>query len=407
MVRKGRLFLVVLALAPAAALRPAEMVQVLSADVEGGAIASPAGGPYASLVSPSILGDLDYAPAVRFSNNSLLNPLLFADSTGENRPVVENTLFVRSYNAGAQPTFTWPLGQGWSLGARLLASWNWNQQTLNEAFGDDIYDYQEFGGGLLLRRFVGSWDDLVNLDFSHRDYPNYHNVDGEYQAAIGNKDYYLKDSYFVNLTLHHRQRLSDDKVFTATVHLSERLYTDDYVVQDDDSLDLNERQQDLDSTVDLGLAWRLNPTWALNLGLGGDTNTSNQNTFDTSDATATSLGVFTAGGENFEDLRLDPALRWVSGPWSAGAAYELLMRSNGRYIQDANGAYAEGRQADVEHGLSLDVERDLGDGFKVRLDGTARVALSNQAYAYPTPSNYSYFNAALGLVYNWRSAKSS
>jgi len=394
-----RRWLWIAALAAAAPAGAAQWQTVLQADLEGGVVSVPQD--TNSGVSGTLLGDVDLAPALKFDNGGLLNPLIYASANGQSRPIDEETLYVRSYALGMRPTYThtlgWTLlGGGWSAGARLLATHVWNQEALDETFGQGVYDYEEFGGGLLLRKAAGSLDDQLNLDFSHRDYPNYHDPGAD---VTGDRNYYVKDSYFWRLGFRHRDRLSDDKVLTANVRLSERDYTDSYVVSDVDGTLTGQKQNDLDANVDLGLAWRLGQAWSVDFGLGYDQLASNQNLFDTGVAPAQA----TENGDNFYDLRIDPGLHWLSGPWSAGATYELLLRQTNHYIQDPDGTYTEGLQADVEHGLSLSADRALGAGLKVRADFAAREVLSNQEFAHGTLASYSYYNAGLGLVYAWQS----
>lgn len=392
MVRALFLALLCCAAIPAGAM---QMQTVFQGDLEGGVISVPqdANGQ----VQPTLLGDLDLAPAMKFSNGGVLDPILFANGTGQTRPVDEETLYIRSYAVGTRPTYThgldWGLlGGGWSAGVRALATHDWNQDALDVPLGQGTYDFEEFGGGVLIKKAQGPLETQLSLDLTHRDYPNFHD---DLSYATEGKNYYIKDSYFWRLALRHRDRMSDSTLLNVDLHASERAYTDSYVLQDGGTLDLGQLQKDLNINLYVDLAWRLGPQMSASLGLGYDLLSSNQNLWDST------AGVFTPLGDNFDDYKLDPGLNWRSGPWSAAATYELLLRNTMHLIQDPNGDYDQGMQADAENALTLSLERALGAGLKLRLDISVRDVQSNQKFNHGDLAAYSYYNGGLGLAYEW------
>jgi hypothetical protein len=390
-----RALILALLLAAAVPVRCMQLQTVFQGDLEGGVISVPqdANGS----VQPTLLGEVNLAPAMRFPGGGVLDPLLFANGTGQTRPVDEETLYIRSYALGMRPTYThalgWSLlGGGWSAGVRALATHQWNQDALDVPLGQGTYDFEEFGAGALLKKQEGPMESQLSLDVSRRDYPNFHDA---LSYLYGGKNYYIKDSYFWRLGIRHKDRMSDTTLLAFDLHAGERDYTDSYVVQPDGTLDLGRLQRDLNVNADLDLAWRLGARWSASLGLGYDLLSSNQNLYDQT------ANVYTPLGDNYGDYRLDPGLNYLAGPWSAAATYELLLRNTMHYIQDPDGDYAQGLQADTEHALTLSLERSLGRGLKLRLDLSAREVLSNQKFNHGDLAAYSYYNGGLGLAYEW------
>jgi len=337
---------------------------------------------------------------------------MFASSDGQSRPIDEDVLYVRSYTLGTRPTFTLPLGgSGWTAGARVLAEHVWNQDSLGQALGQGYYDYEEYGGGLLLKREVGPLSTELTADRSYRDYPNYY-VDG--QQYTNGLDYHQLDSWWWRFGLRHRDQMSPSTLLTASLRFSVRDYTDNYVVQSDGTLTVH-KQRDYGSGGDLDLAWKLAQGWGLDLGVGFDINNSNQNFYDDIQFKAEQAlniqnpyNIFTPNFEDYEDLRVDPGLHWVAAvnTWYADCSYELLLRSTGIRIQNPDGFYTDGLQADVEHGVSLDFGRILARGLRVHANLNGRDVLSNQEFAHGGAlAAYSYYNGGLGLAYEWESAK--
>lgn len=386
----------------------AEWQTVLQADLAGGVIAVN-GTPEnpGSEVSGTVLGNLYLAPALRFSNGDILDPLVFANSDGQSRPIDEDVLYVRSYTVGIRPTFTLPLGTGgWSAGARILAEHVWNQDALGQALGQGLYDYEEYGAGLILKREVAPLATELTLDGSYRDYPNYQ-VPGS--DLTEGKDYYQLDSWWWRAALRHRDQVGDGRLLTFAVRFSIRDYTDNYVVNQDGTLDFGRKQVDYGAGAELDYAWRVTAAWGLDLGLGYDGNFSNQNYFDQTEANIDSFNVYTPNFEDYQDLRLDPGVHWVGQTalknWYADVSYELLLRSTGIRIENPDGAYTDGLQADVEHGVNLTLGRLLGHGLRVHADLHARDVLSNQEFDRGALASYSYYNATLGLDYYWDTGK--
>ncbi|HTB33711.1 MAG TPA: hypothetical protein VK842_02500, partial [bacterium] len=124
--------------------------------------------------TPLYLGDLVVSPAMAWPGGDSLNPLLYMNSTAQQYSLENQQLFQRTWSYGARPTFMAPLGGDWKWGARALAQDGKNWETNGEiARMQGLYDYEEYGGGVLLQRDTPTQSTHLNLDLSWRDYPYY------------------------------------------------------------------------------------------------------------------------------------------------------------------------------------------------------------------------------------------
>jgi hypothetical protein len=364
--------------------------------------------------TPLFLGDLVVSPALAWPGGSVLNPLLYVNSTAQQYSLENQQLFQRTWNFGARPTYTAPLNADWKWGARVEAQQTKNWETADEiAKMQGIYDDEEYGGGLLLQHDTKALSTHVSLDLSWRDYPYDRSPASSVLTGTAGA---ILDAWWWKLGLRHRDRLSDTQLLNISGWVAWRDYTDSYVQNVDPSVDKpgvylpGRKQMDVPGSVDVDLDWRLTQSWALDLGVGCDFLWSNQNLFDQTGSyssvttSGSSLGVSMPGVYNSFDTRLDPGLLWQSQSWQAHFSGELLFRNTAKPIRDPDGVYTYGLQSDVEYGLGLGASRDL-HWYHLSLVGNAawRVVTSNQEFVQGQPYAYSYYNLSVGLQYAYAS----
>jgi hypothetical protein len=276
---------------------------------------------------------------------------------------------------------------------RLLAESNKNWETAGEVSRlSGLYDSEEYGAGAFVVHAAGSASTQLGLDVSYRDYPNYR------EPGTGSP---IKDAWWTRLSLKHRDRISDDKVVTLNGWVGWRQYTDALVVnlngQGGGPGSYGGSQVDIPGTVDLGLAWRLDPEWALDLGVGSDFTWSDQNLLDINAAPVQPV----PGVDNELAWRVDLGLLWQGQRWQSHLGYEVLQRFTSHPIQDPDAAYTLGEQTDMEHGLTWSLSRALTPSLRAELNASMRWVMSNQEYSPQSPASYRYQNVTLGLEYGY------
>jgi hypothetical protein len=388
---------------------------VIEADAQGGRAQTTADDG-----TPLYLVDLVASPALAWPDGSVLNPLLYMNSTAQQYSLENQQLFQRTWNYGARPTYTAPLGTDWKWGVRAEAQQNKNWETNGEiAKMQGIYDDEEYGGGLLLQRDTSAESTHASLDLTWRDYPYYRYTGAIPLSLTGQsdgKDAAILDAWWWKLGLKHKDRISDTKLLNINGWVALRDYTDSYVVDADPSsggygsvqLDSAHLQRDVPGSLDVDFDWRVAQSWALDFDVGCDFLWSNQNLFDTngsySDVTSTPAGLGIPGVYNSFDTRLDPGLLWQNQSWQAHFSGELLLRNTSKPIRVPDGVYTHGLESDVEYGLALGASRDL-HWYHLSLIGNAswRVVTSNQEFEQGQPYAYSYYNLSVGLQYIYAS----
>lgn len=234
-----RLFLLA-ALAMASRLAALEVQPLVHLSLNGG-YAGVQNGQATALM----LGEFFAVPALQFSESSTLTPSLYLVGGGQQRALEEGTLFARTGVLGFRPQWKISGGDGSAWLLRAEARRAYNVEAVNESYGSGRYDYEDFSLGAGWEGGKSFIPLGLNLDASHRDYPNYHNLSAEQTQY---KNYYIKDFYGYRGEVH-----MDAAPFGRLGgSVQWRQYTDSYVVNPDSGLvDTSTPQHDL--LYDLGL----------------------------------------------------------------------------------------------------------------------------------------------------------
>jgi hypothetical protein len=346
------------------------------------------------------VGSLFAVPALKLSPSWTLLPTLYANATGQERSIEEDTLFVRTALMGFRPTLKLATAPDSAWIFRLDARKSLNVEAVNESFGTGLYDYEDFSAGVSWQHPLLDLPVELSLDTDHRDYPNYRQLGseltGDKNSAI--KDYNgLRGGLKVALPPWGQLRLSSQW----------KDYTDAYIVNAvDGTVDTNDPgqlQHDLYSTADLegGLKWgeQASVSW----GLGWQWNSSNQNSFDPDHTDVAGDNANLVKSQDYMVWSLDLSTEWQSqGGFKVSGGYSLLLRDSNRPVQDINGVYQSALIADTENGLNLNLSQSLGKGFSLVGSASDRWVISNQVYQAAGLPNYSFYSVNAGIAWDWQ-----
>ena len=373
---------------------PAFSVQpLLHMDLRGG-YAGVAGQASTALIQ----GELMAVPAIQLDEKASLTPSFYLLGGGQERALDQGALFVQTASVGFRPQFRYRTDQGSSYLARFEARRAYNVEAVNESPGTGRYDYEDL-------RLAGGWDSApgewpfgASLELGHRGYPNYHNIAAAV-ALTDDKNYYLKDYYGTKGEAH----LGLAPLGRLSFALERKGYSDAYVIDAvTGQVDTSKAQSDLVYDVALRGGLPLSEAWALGWDLDWQANSSNQNSFDTSQAQPQSL-------PNSNDYMATAA--GLSAQWKADngfammGGYTLNFRNLNRPIQDPAGAYTQGKVAEVEHDVDLGLSYPMAYGLRGVAGASARLLLSNQGYAATGIPSYTYYSTNVGLQWDWQGGR--
>lgn len=343
--------------------------------------------------TPLAQGEFFAVPALQFTDRTSLTPSLYFVGGGQERSLEEQALFVRTASVGFRPQVK--LHQEgdslWTLTGDLRHAYN--VEAVNESVGLGLYDYEDYSLAL-------GWDSKfqdvpagVSARLSRRGYPNYHNLASE---QYGGKDFYIKD--FVGGQGEAHADLGPLGHLGASVEL--RNYPDAYVTSAVDGLvDLGQNQRDVLENVGLGGGRGLTPALALGWNLGWQASQSNQNVFDSSQATPVGL----PHADDYSAYIASVSAQWKPGQtWSLLGSYTANFRNFNRPIQEPDASYTQGSVAEVEHDLSLGLRWPLGPGWAAVAGADAQFLLSNQEYAAAGVPSYNYYSGTAGIQWDWK-----
>jgi hypothetical protein len=359
-------------------------------------------GGYANVVGSTSsglgLGNLFVVPALSLSDSTLLLPNIYANASGQERSIEEDTVFVRTLLYGFKPVLKYKYSSSTTLLARVDIKHNYDIQALGESFGTGLYDYEEYGGGvgadfatLLPVPFS------LGLDYSHRSYPNYRNqnpTNPVLAAALGSKDYYFKDFWDLKPSL----KADLGPIGRFDLALQVRSYPDSYLYAQDLTIPVNPGtlQRDYLVTADLKGGMALTKEWMLLWSFSEMDNSSNMGSVDTT------ANRFFADSESYSAFTVSPGLQWQGELWGASLAYSAVFRNLNRPIQNSDGSYADGMIADIEHGINAEIRRKLAYHISAVLGGSYRLVRSNQEATTAGLPNYAFYNINAGLQWQWQ-----
>ena len=382
-----RMKLLALAILFQGRLLAVELQPLLHVDLRGGMAA--VGGQQSSAL---LQGQLFAVPALQFNEKMVLMPSLYFLGGGQERSLQETALFVRSASMGFKPQFRLrdDSGQAWTLAADLRHAYN--IEAVNENYGSGHYDYEDYGASLGWDRKLQEVPLGLNVRYAHRGYPNYHNIASEQSPG---RNFYIKD-YYGALGEAHADLGPAGRV---SLSFEQRSYPDSYVVDDSNGQLKDEKQQDSLEDLSLRGSRALDEAASLAIGwsAGWEGSQSNQNVFDSSQVQGLK------NGNDYMSSSLGLSVQWrPAQTWSIQGGYSAQFRNFNRPIQLGDGSYQKGFVAEVEHDLDLGFKLPLPAGLAFVAAANAEFLLSNQQYTLAGIPSYNYYNANVGLQWDWK-----
>lgn len=313
--------------------------------------------------------------------------LLFRDSTGH------ALLFKSVHTFGP-----------WKIKPSVGGSMQWLRETKDEDWGQGLFDYRKFNGGLEAEFDFSSQAGIRwAYDYYQLDFPNYRSLESAQDPTLSRE---LAGKDVINNT----NQMATAGVWTplpgqgrldVTGLYNERSYADQPVVDEEGQLTSTKRNDtNMDLVTDLSYPFPgpRGSHFMASLGLRYSLQNSNQNHYDS---------LKTAYQSNYYDYgewRVAPEVtaEFKDRRWSVtlGGAYERRDYSH-RTTQDAEGNYLSDKQFVTTSITTLTIDHPLSAHTKLRFNGSMGQSHSNTQYEQVFQYNYRLASYGVGFAYEY------
>lgn len=367
----------------------AQFLPVFQADMRAG------GSSLADKTSTMGVGSLLGIPALKFSENDLLLPVVMVNFSGQQNAIEEETFFAQRAMGVFKPMFNHKFSPRLTGKFRLEYKQSLNKQTLDETWFKGFYDYQQYAAGVEVREtgLPILFPSALGVDVLHQSYTNFHEL-----GVTGGKNYYTKDFDGIRFNLGAEAATPLGVSLTASYNLQLKSYTDNYLIRQDGTLNLTTLRSDSFHLIQAEGAWSPGAAAVLSLGLEGTINQSNQSYFDQD------FNLYLPLYYDYNSVSVEPSFSWFFQKSPTGhrvtLGYGALFRQyQGRRIRWADGTYTEGMQSDVEQTVRADAHYSINRNFDVVAGAKGLFVTSNQEYVTGLRAAYTLVSGSLGLQY--------
>lgn len=359
--------------------------------------------------SSALAGNIivNYTPAVKFSDRWSLLPT-YAGSYSGTRDVQElaggGTLFQDSMSHGLLVKSVHQLGERWKLKPSAGAKLELLRETVDEKWGDGLFDYRKLSGGLEAEfDQTKSAGGRLAYDFYQLAFPNYESLESAADPTLARELAGAKvlDSSNHLVTLGWWSPLPAAGRLDVAVFANRRLFADQPVVKSDGGLTGTDRADTtLSLNIETAYPFTVGDTVRAvgTLGVSYGSQSSNQNHFDARKA------VFLSNYYDYNQWSLAPQVsaafgesKWVS---SLSATYQRRTYSN-RPTQDENGDYLSEKLYLNELTTQFAVTYPVAKNMRLRFQTSLAWSDSNMRYEKVFRTNYKIANYMMGFSYEY------
>ncbi|MBI3291868.1 MAG: hypothetical protein HYZ73_03540 [Elusimicrobia bacterium] len=369
--------------------------------------------------SSGALASLTLSPVVSFSDRRTLVPIYAFNYRGF-RDVLDviggGTLFQQTLeNQGVLKWVEQFDGGRWAVKPFVSFKSVLYRETTNEDWGKGLFDYNRVGtGGNATRRLAeqGYIPRSVGMGYAFYSttYPNFRSLASQFGREFdvpqpGSK---VLNNQVHQGTLESEWRMTPKVRADASLLFSRRSFSDQRIVQEDDSFSRDTRT-DRDFHLEFGGVYLFEPLdirpdvrvgLSVRLGYSLDRRWSNQNHFDADIARLKFIPNF----YDFIQQGISVTTQWVLAPWpvNLSARYTFERRNySDRLIQNQGGAYGTDPIHQNSHVVTTNLSYRLWKGLNLRIVGNVRDSTSNTQFERFFRYNFksaSYFG---GMTYEF------
>lgn len=348
-----------------------------------------------------------YTPVIKMSDRWSLFPTYTGQYQGT-RDVQElaggGTLFQDSMNHGLLLKSVHKMGPHWKIKPSLGARVELLRETSDEDWGQGLFDYQKYSGGIEAEYAAGSrLGGRLAYDYYQLRFPNYQSLESEAEPTLsrelaGSK---VLDSGNHLVTLGLWTPLPAQGRMNLSTYMNLRGFGDQPVVGASGDLTGSDRH---DNT--LGFNMQTMYPFVIgeavrgvgDLGLGYGMQTSNQNHYDARKT------VFLPNYYNYAEWSLSPRVSasFGSSRWIASLGGSLQQRNyDQRPTQDGNGDYLSEKLKMTIVSTQLGFSYPISEHARIQFQSSLAWSSSNSDYDKVFKTNYKIANYGMGFTYEY------
>jgi len=369
--------------------------------------------------TPSINYNIDYVPALIFSDKLTLLPRLSSTYNGTMIPLEieeEGNIYTQLWDNLIFTKAIHRINSDWTLRGELGVKKEMARETADETWGTGLYDYSTSHLEASLERRFAAAGQPITLTFGDRvfatTFPNYQSLAagttqylqlaGKNVLDTGSNEIFIKAEWLLNQTFLRCQ-------FGAT----QSNYSDQKIISAIDGHYLPDLRKDAYTNLSIG-ASQLLPSYNLPSNETGDkkfkaflginyesiTKTSNQCLFDADK-------IF--GEENYYSYRqntISPSitLRFLPSNSDLSLSYDIVQKKyTNRLVQDVNGNYDTSGELIYQNSTVLNFKYafPVAKSILASVSGGFRAAKSNMLYEKYFQYNFTAYNYMIGIAYEY------
>lgn len=350
------------------------------------------------------------APVIKFSNTFYIIPLY--DGSYERQKFFAHVEEGgREYNEIQHHDFSLTakhlLTDELTVSPSVFGGWDFNVETNDEDWGDGLYDYGEFGSGLVLDYLLHSAEAhkvIINsgCKWYFRSYPNYEALIALATTTAPEEN--EKDFNAVEISSGCQYSKADTLLLDLKYTLLMKYFTDKKVIDADGVLEEEEREE-YRNTLRLEAIYIPGPdsNFQYKLLFEFAYNESNQNFYDSRGTVTLADDVFTPDYFDYISYEVYPRVSYgiKSGNRTfaiIGVGYDLLIqRYLDRKAQTRSGVYTSTDQHDYQHIFEASLEIPIDGNLSLATSYDYTIHDSNMDYEEYYEYNYTLHRVLMGL----------
>jgi len=356
--------------------------------------------------------NLKLSPAIMLGPKDFLIPLYNGSYSRTKRAVkeVEGTQLYESFQSH-NANLAWRHRFSDELTGKINAfgTWSYSVETKDEDWGDGLYDYEDIGVDLDLRRVERPTNLEVKkytaaFEFYKREYPNYKSLITLASVTAAEED--EKDYRGYRVSGGYEFARFNDWALGLNYSFLFKDFADKKVIDADGVLTSDERD---DFVHDIGLdySYNISDNWILGINNNYRINESNQNFYDSRGTVPLGDDVYTGDYYDFYSIGLKPGITYLReiGPERrlvVNLAYAFTYKKYGdRNTQDSAGNYEDDSQADKISDVVINVRYPLNKNWALRFLAEYMNVESNMDYEQYYVYDYELYNVGAGFSYSF------
>lgn len=356
--------------------------------------------------------NLKLSPAIMLGPKDFLIPLYNGSYSRTKQAVkeVEGTRLHESFQ-DHNVNFAWRhrFSEEFTTKINVFGTWSYSVETKDEDWGDGLYDYEDLGVDLDLRRVERAADletkkYTASFEFYRRKYPNYGSLIS--LASVTAPEEYEKDYRGYRLTGGYEFARTNDWSLGIDYGFLFKDFRDKKVIDADGILTDDERD-DYVHNADINYSYKINENWILGIDNNYEIYDSNQNFYDSRATIPLNDDVYTDSYYDYFSIALRPGITYLRQIAPERTLVVNLLygftykKYDERKKQDSNGVYSADRQVDKIFNVALNIKYPLNKNWALLFLAEYMDVDSNMDYERYYFYDYELYNVGAGLSYSF------